>query len=80
MNNICFVNNKLSIDAQIHFRVTAYHPSERIGEKQILSGIGETFVTVAHVQVDHAVVLVSPDDREVAPFHDVLDAEGIHLR
>ena len=64
---------------RVAFRVAAHYPAEGVDEKQILRGIDEAFVAVPHVQVNHPVLLVRPDDREVAPLHDVFQAEGIHL-
>ena len=52
------------------------HPAEGIDEEEVLGGVGEAFVTVAHVQVDHAVGAVGPDDGEITAEDDVFQTHG----
>ena len=64
---------------RIAFRVATYDPTECIHEEQVLRGVDETFVAVPHVQIDHSVLLVRPDDREIAELDNILQAKRIHL-
>jgi len=54
----------------------AYDPAEGVDEEEVLGGGGEAFVAVAHVEVDHPVAGVGPDNREVAAEDNVLQAHG----
>ena len=59
---------------------TADQPAEGVDEEEVLGGRGEAFVAVAHVQVDHPVAGVRPDNREVASKNNVFQAHGEILR
>ena len=60
--------------------LTEQYPSEGIGEEEVLRGIDETFVAMSHVEIDHAIILVCPDNGYVAADDDVLDTQGVVLR
>lgn len=38
---------------------------------------GEDFVAVSHVQVEHAVSGVGPDDGDISAFDNVFEADGV---
>ena len=43
----------------------------------ILYTVGEDFVAVPHVQVEHAVSGVGPDDGDISAFDNVFEADGV---
>ena len=63
----------------VTFRVLADNPAKGIDEEQVLCCIDKAFVTVTHVQVNHPILLVCPDDREVAELDDIFQTERVHL-
>jgi hypothetical protein len=52
-------------------------PQKSIFEHEVLSGVGEDLVAMSHVQVDHAVFRVGPDDGDISRGERVLETEGI---
>jgi hypothetical protein len=52
-------------------------PQQSIFEKLVLLWVGEDFVAVAHVHVDHAVLDIRPDYGDVSSGQCVLEAQRI---
>ena len=50
-------------------------PAEGVDEQEVLGGVGKAVAAVSHVEIDHAIVPVGPDDGEVASEDDVFDPE-----
>ena len=75
-----FPQEKLDlITERIPFGVPAYYPTEGVYEEQVLCRVGKARVAMPHVQVNHPVSGIGPDNGEVTPAYNVLYSEGIHF-
>jgi len=56
------------------------YPAKGINDELVLGGISENLRSMAHIQVNHAVIGVGPNHRKIAIRNNVFQAKRIIIR
>ena len=52
-------------------------PHQRIFKKHVLVRFGKDLVAMTHVHINHSILRIRPDDRQVAGSNDVFEPQRI---